>query len=154
MNKWYGNLDLKIILLQFLWESPRKSDRATNLKKERGKTKKKTNQELQGTKESQTKASREAKELRERYLEAETGAKCERRTDRRGRWRRRSDDACYYGAMEQRRETVDKEARSRVTRCSAGSTRSFNSKHLPKQCFLNKPSPNLGVSNLTTWFLG
>ena len=42
--------------------------------------------------------------------------------------------------MEQRRETVDKE----------DPARSFNSKHLHKQCFLNKPSPNLGVSNLTT----
>ena len=51
-------------------------------------------------------------------MEAETGAKCERRTDRRGRWRMRSDDACYYGAMEQRRESVDKEARLHVTHCS------------------------------------
>ena len=99
----------------------------------------KANQELHGIKESQRKAS-EANELRERYQEVETRAKRKRRTDRWGRRWRRSDDACYYGAMEQRRETVNKE----------DPTRSFNSKHLPKQCFLNKPSPNLGVSNLTT----
>ena len=99
-----------------------KSDRATNLKEERGETKKKMKQELQVTKDSQTKASREAKELRERYLEAEMGPKCERRTDRRGRWRMRSDNACYYGAMEQRQETFEKEARSRVTCCLGEST--------------------------------
>ena len=40
MNKLYGNLDFKINYTTVFVGIPRKSDRATNLKKERGKKRK------------------------------------------------------------------------------------------------------------------
>ena len=70
-----GEIELKCIISTTHNTLPqsRSSNQPGGRRRNEEKQRKNANQELQGTKESQTKASREAKELRVRYLEEETG---------------------------------------------------------------------------------